>query len=176
MVVLVLANGCSVATDFAIVAVRRWIGEPALAASTGARAHTPRGRLRSSSRSRNGSFSRATAPARTGMQQAGVVDVAEARIARRAFALGGLAPASLTAPLTGMMPCLSPIALDELRRVVESTRHHRPPVQGHLTTWRRDRRKDQLLSGAPALVLRYLATESGQGKGLSARLRMFGCP
>ena len=53
----------------------------------------------------------------TGMQQAGVVDVAEARIARRAFAFGELTAASLMTPRTEIEAVPVTATLDELFRV-----------------------------------------------------------
>jgi putative hemolysin len=64
----------------------------------------------------------------TGMQQAGVVDVAEARIAQRAFAFGDLAASALMTPRTELQAVSVAIGRDELLRVVETTRFSRLPV------------------------------------------------
>lgn len=64
----------------------------------------------------------------TGMQQAGVVDVAEARIARRAFAFGDLTAASLMTPRTEIECVPVTATLDELFRVAAITRRNRLPV------------------------------------------------
>jgi putative hemolysin len=64
----------------------------------------------------------------TGMQQAGVVDVAEARIARRAFAFGELTAASLMTPRTEIEAVPVIATLEELLRVAETTRRNRLPV------------------------------------------------
>jgi putative hemolysin len=64
----------------------------------------------------------------TGMQQAGVVDVAEAQIARRAFAFGDLTAASLMTPRTEIEAVPVTATLDELWKVVETTSRSRLPV------------------------------------------------
>ena len=62
------------------------------------------------------------------MQEAGVVDLAEARIARRAFAFGELTAASLMTPRTEVEAVLITATLDDLLEVVKTTRHQRLPV------------------------------------------------
>jgi CBS domain containing-hemolysin-like protein len=64
----------------------------------------------------------------TGMLQAGVVDDAEARIARRAFAFGELTAASLMTPRTEIEAVPATVTLDELFRVAAITRRSRLPV------------------------------------------------
>ena len=64
----------------------------------------------------------------TGMQQAGVVDVAEARMARRAFAFGDRTAASLMTPRTEIEAVPVTATLDELFRVAAITRRNRLPV------------------------------------------------
>jgi len=64
----------------------------------------------------------------TGMQQAGVVDVAEARIARRAFAFGELTAASLMTPRTEIEAVPVNSTVEELLRKAETTRRNRLPV------------------------------------------------
>ncbi len=64
----------------------------------------------------------------TGMQQAGVVNVAEARIARRAFAFGDLTAASLMTPRTEIEAVPVTSTLEDLFRVAAATRRHRLPV------------------------------------------------
>jgi CBS domain containing-hemolysin-like protein len=64
----------------------------------------------------------------TGMQKAGVVDVAEARIARRAFAFGELTAAALMTPRTEVDAVPVTLTLEELLRVAETTRRNRLPV------------------------------------------------
>jgi putative hemolysin len=64
----------------------------------------------------------------TGMQKAGVVDVAEARIARRAFAFGDLTVAALMTPRTEMEAVPITATLDDLLRVAETSRHSQLPV------------------------------------------------
>src|SRR5215208_881766 len=64
----------------------------------------------------------------TGMQQAGVVDVAEARIARRAFAFGELTAASLMTPRTEIEAVPVTSTIEELLRKAETTRRNRLPV------------------------------------------------
>src|SRR5215203_135038 len=64
----------------------------------------------------------------TGMQKAGVVDVAEAQIARRAFAFGDLRAASLMTPRTEIEAVPLTATLDELWRVAETTSRSRLPV------------------------------------------------
>jgi putative hemolysin len=64
----------------------------------------------------------------TGMQQAGVVDVAEAQIARRAFAFGELTAASLMTPRTEMEAVPVTSTLEQLLHVAETTRRNRLPV------------------------------------------------
>jgi len=64
----------------------------------------------------------------TGMQQAGVVDVAEARIARRAFAFGELTAASLMTPRTEIEAVPVTSSVEELLRKAETTRRNRLPV------------------------------------------------
>ena len=64
----------------------------------------------------------------TGMQQAGVVDVAEARIAKRAFAFGDLTAGSLMTPRTELEAVPVAIAIEELLAVVDTTRFTRLPV------------------------------------------------
>jgi len=64
----------------------------------------------------------------TGMQQAGVVDVAEAQIARRAFAFGDLRAASLMTPRTEIDAVPVTSTLDALWKVVETTNRTRLPV------------------------------------------------
>src|SRR5215203_5334656 len=64
----------------------------------------------------------------TGMQQAGVVDVTEARIARRAFAFGELTASSLMTPRTEIEAVPVIATLEELLRIAETTRRHRLPV------------------------------------------------
>jgi putative hemolysin len=64
----------------------------------------------------------------TGMQEAGVVDVAEARIARRAFAFGDLTAGSLMTPRTELDAVPATISLDDLFQIAGSTRYSRLPV------------------------------------------------
>jgi putative hemolysin len=64
----------------------------------------------------------------TGMQEAGVVDVAEARIARRAFAFGDLTVASLMTPRTEMQAVPVTATLEDLLQVAETSRHSQLPV------------------------------------------------
>ncbi|MBA3270024.1 MAG: HlyC/CorC family transporter [Acidobacteria bacterium] len=64
----------------------------------------------------------------TGMQNAGVVDDAEARIARRAFAFGDLTAASLMTPRTEIEAVPVSSTLEELLRIAETTRRNRLPV------------------------------------------------
>lgn len=64
----------------------------------------------------------------TGMQEAGVVDVAEARIARRAFAFGELTAASLMTPRTEIEAVPLALTIEELLRVAETTHRNRLPV------------------------------------------------
>jgi putative hemolysin len=64
----------------------------------------------------------------TGMQQAGVVDVAEARIAQRAFAFGDLTVAALMTPRTEMEAVPITITLEDLLKLAETTRHSQLPV------------------------------------------------
>ena len=64
----------------------------------------------------------------TGMQKAGVVDVAEARIARRAFAFGDLTVAALMTPRTEMEAVPITASLDDLLHVAETSRHSQLPV------------------------------------------------
>jgi putative hemolysin len=62
------------------------------------------------------------------MQQAGVVDDAEAQIARRAFAFGDLRAASLMTPRTEIDAVPVTSTLEELWHVVETTNRNRLPV------------------------------------------------
>jgi len=64
----------------------------------------------------------------TGMQKAGVVDVAEAQIARRAFAFGDLRAASLMTPRTEIEAVPIDSTLEDLWAVVETTSRSRLPV------------------------------------------------
>src|SRR5215203_2338376 len=64
----------------------------------------------------------------TGMQEAGVVDAAEARIARRAFGFGELTAGSLMTPRTEIEAVPVIATLEELLRIAETTRRHRLPV------------------------------------------------
>lgn len=64
----------------------------------------------------------------TGMQEAGVVDVAEARIAQRAFAFGDLTAGALMTPRTEMEAVSATSTLDEVFRVAETTPHSRLPL------------------------------------------------
>ena len=64
----------------------------------------------------------------TSMQEAGVVDVAEARIARRAFAFGELTAASLMTPRTEVEAIPIAATLDELLQIAETMHHQRVPV------------------------------------------------
>jgi putative hemolysin len=64
----------------------------------------------------------------TGMQEAGVVDAAEARIARRAFAFGELTAGALMTPRTEMDAVSTTVTLEELLKRAETTRHSRLPV------------------------------------------------
>jgi putative hemolysin len=64
----------------------------------------------------------------TGMQEAGVVDATEARIARRAFAFGELTAGALMTPRTEVDAVSLKTRLDELLAKAESTRHSRLPV------------------------------------------------
>lgn len=66
----------------------------------------------------------------TGMQQAGVVDATEARIARRAFAFGELTAGALMTPRTEVEDVPLTIRLDDLLGIAETTRHSRLPVDG----------------------------------------------
>jgi putative hemolysin len=71
----------------------------------------------------------------TGMQEAGVVDAAEARIARRAFAFGELNGAALMTPRTEMEAVPITATLEDVLRLAENTRHSRLPVyEGTLDT------------------------------------------
>jgi len=71
----------------------------------------------------------------TGMQEAGVVDAAEARIARRAFGFGELTAAALMTPRTEMEAIPSTATLQDVLRFAENTRHSRLPVyEGTLDT------------------------------------------
>lgn len=63
-----------------------------------------------------------------GMQEAGVVDVAEARIAQRAFVFGDIAAAALMTPRTEMEGVPVTATLDDLWQVAASTRHGQLPV------------------------------------------------
>jgi putative hemolysin len=64
----------------------------------------------------------------TGMQEAGVVDATEARIARRAFAFGERTAASLMTPRTEIGAIRADASIDEALRVSETTRRQRLPV------------------------------------------------
>ena len=64
----------------------------------------------------------------TGMQEAGVVDVAEARIARRAFAFGDLTVAALMTPRTEMQAVPVTATLEDLLHIAETSRHSQLPV------------------------------------------------
>jgi magnesium and cobalt exporter, CNNM family len=64
----------------------------------------------------------------TGMQKAGVVDPAEARIARRAFAFSDLTASALMTPRTEVEAVSVTAELSELLHVTETTRHSRLPV------------------------------------------------
>jgi putative hemolysin len=64
----------------------------------------------------------------TGMQRAGVVDVAEARIAQRAFAFGELTAGALMTPRTELEAVSVTIDIEELFRLAETTRFSRLPV------------------------------------------------
>jgi CBS domain containing-hemolysin-like protein len=64
----------------------------------------------------------------TGMQEAGVVDVAEARIAQRAFAFGDLTVAALMTPRTEMEAVPVTVTLETLLQLAETTRHSQLPV------------------------------------------------
>lgn len=64
----------------------------------------------------------------TGMQEAGVVDVAEARIARRAFAFGDLTVAALMTPRTEMQAVPVTATLEDLLQMAETSRHSQLPV------------------------------------------------
>jgi magnesium and cobalt exporter, CNNM family len=64
----------------------------------------------------------------TGMQEAGVVDVAEARIARRAFAFGDLTVAALMTPRTEMQAVPVTATLEGLLQAAETSRHSQLPV------------------------------------------------
>jgi putative hemolysin len=64
----------------------------------------------------------------TGMQAAGVVDVTEARIARRAFAFGDLTAGSLMTHRTDMEAVPMTATLLEVFQVAEATAHSRLPV------------------------------------------------
>ena len=64
----------------------------------------------------------------TGMQEAGVVDVAEARIARRAFAFGDLTVAALLTPRTEMQAVPVTATREDLLQVAETSRHSQLPV------------------------------------------------
>ena len=70
----------------------------------------------------------------TGMQEAGVVDVAEARIARRAFAFGDLTVAALMTPRTEMQAVPVTATLEELLQVAETSRHSQLPVYEGITS------------------------------------------
>ena len=61
----------------------------------------------------------------TGMQDAGVVDVAEARIARRAFAFGELTASSLMTPRTEIEAVPVTATIDQLLDLAERTRRQR---------------------------------------------------
>jgi CBS domain containing-hemolysin-like protein len=63
-----------------------------------------------------------------GMQRAGVVDLAEARIAQRAFAFGDLTAGSLMTPRTELEAVPVAIEVEELFRIAERTRFSRLPV------------------------------------------------
>ena len=63
-----------------------------------------------------------------GMQEAGVVDVAEAQIARRAFDFGDLRAASLMTPRTEIEAVPVTATLDELWQLVETTSRSHLPV------------------------------------------------
>jgi putative hemolysin len=64
----------------------------------------------------------------TGMQEAGVVDVAEARIAQRAFAFGDLTVSALMTPRTEMEAVPVTVTLETLLQLAETTRHSQLPV------------------------------------------------
>ncbi len=64
----------------------------------------------------------------TGMQEAGVVDEAEARIARRAFAFGERTAASLMTPRTDIEALAVTASLDQVLHVAETTHRQRLPV------------------------------------------------
>ena len=64
----------------------------------------------------------------TGMQQAGIVDDTEARIARRAFAFGELTAGALMTPRTEIESVPVTATIEELLRVAETTRHTRLPA------------------------------------------------
>lgn len=64
----------------------------------------------------------------TGMQEAGVVDETEARIARRAFAFGELTAASLMTPRTAIEAVPVTATLEELFALAEATQHSRLPA------------------------------------------------
>ena len=64
----------------------------------------------------------------TGMQKAGVVDLAEARIAQRAFAFSDLTAGALMTRRTEMQGVPVTATLDELFQRADTTRHSRLPV------------------------------------------------
>jgi len=64
----------------------------------------------------------------TGMQEAGVVDVAEARIAQRAFAFGDLSAGALMTPRTEMEAVPVTATLDDFLKLAETTPYSRLPV------------------------------------------------
>src|SRR5829696_7634902 len=64
----------------------------------------------------------------TGMQQAGVVDATEARIARRAFAFGELKAAALMTPRTELEAVSTEATTEEALRRAAATDHRRLPV------------------------------------------------
>ena len=98
----------------------------------------------------------------TGMQEAGVVDVAEARIARRAFAFGELTAASLMTPRTELEAVPITATDDELLNLIKTTRHQRLPVyEGSLDNvigllQVRDLFKQLTTPPSPAVSLRVL--------------------
>jgi putative hemolysin len=63
-----------------------------------------------------------------GMQRAGVVDQAEARIAQRAFAFGDLTAGALMTPRTELEAVAVNVPQDALFRIAETTRFSRLPV------------------------------------------------
>jgi CBS domain containing-hemolysin-like protein len=64
----------------------------------------------------------------TGMQQAGVVEASEARIAARAFAFGDRTAGGLMTPRTEMEAVPVTATIDQLLALAETTRHSRLPV------------------------------------------------